>query len=313
MSNKSVEYEFKPIRRYVTPAPLPYILSEEDLPKNQKIVVFLPHSDDGRYFGVCLYLLNKNNDVKIVVMSPGDHGVDGEMTKSDKIRKRWGEAICWAEMLGYTEKQIVAFRADATYNSQKMHEADMQKMHWLLEYEKPTMVFVPHISDTAQAINFYTNKMVIHASVCRLKDAHKENNRSKPSILVIEYPTNHVPILPPSDKNLIVVFSNPSLADIKHEANKAHESQSTLGFEIAEKFVEAIDATTEAERLHQLNKQRRHARYLSNMDTEVDASTSRGEHFGITKIGVKGIPFRVIQERVKFPLSKKDQKLWERK
>lgn len=312
MCDKSIcEYKFQPVERYVAPAPVPYILSEENLPRDHKVLVFLPHSDDGRYFGSSLYLMNKTNDVKIIVMSTGYHGVDEDLSKSKKIEKRWGETRCWAEMLGFKPSQLIDFRADNTYEKQKIDNTDMQKLHWLLEYEKPTMIFVPHMADTAQPINFNTRAMVVACTFNRLRDKHKENHSTK-SILVVEYPTNHVPIIPPSDKNCIVVFSDNGLAEIKHEANKAHESQVASGFDITERFVEAVEAVTEADSISHFCKQRRKIHALSGV--EVDPMKSRGEQFSITKVHVKSdkTPI-IIEERLKFPLCKRDDKLWNNK
>jgi len=303
-------YQTKAVQRYVVPAPIPHIITEKDLPKNHKIIVILPHSDDGRYFGSSLFFLNKTNDVKIVIISSGHHGVDTNISKDRKIEQRWEEAISWAVMLGYEAEQLIDFRADNTYNKEMIDNADMQKLHWFMEYEKPSFIFVPHISDTAQAINYNSRTMAIRAISCWITDKHKRNSRDKKSIFIAEYPTNHVPILPPSDKNFIVMFTNPSIAEIKHKANKCHVSQKSTGFEMTERMVEAIETVTEAEDVYQANKHRKYAKYLSDVD--VDSNTSRGEQFGITKIAVKiihSVPF-IVEERLKFPLNKSDTNRW---
>ena len=307
---ESKEYQFRTVQRYVVPAPIPHIITEKDLPRNHKIIVILPHSDDGRYFGSSLHFLNKINDVKIVVMSPGHHGVETNISKNKKIQQRWNEAVSWAKMLGYEKEQLVNFRADKTYNKETIDNSDMQKLHWFMEYEKPSFIFFPHISDTAQAINFNSRNMTMRALSCWITDRHKRNSRDKKPTLIAEYPTNHVPILPPSDKNFIVMFTDPSIAEIKHQANKCHVSQKDTGFEITERMVEAIETVTEAEDIYQANKRRKCARYLSDID--VDSNTSRGEQFGITKVSIKvirSVPF-IIEERLKFPLSKSDKNRW---
>ena len=56
--------------------------------------------------------MNKINNVKIVIISPGHHGVDENIPKQKKMEKRWSEAVCWAECLGYTPDQLIDFRAD---------------------------------------------------------------------------------------------------------------------------------------------------------------------------------------------------------
>jgi len=304
------EYQIKAVQRYVVPAPIPHIITEKDLPKNHKIIVILPHSDDGRYFGSSLFFLNKINDVKIVIMSTGHHGVETNISKDKKIQQRWDEAVSWAKMLGYEKEQLVDFRADKTYSRETIDNADMQKLHWFMEYEKPTLIFLPHISDTAHAINFNSRTMTIRAISCWITDRHKRNSSDKKPVLIAEYPTNHVPILPPSDKNFIVMFTDPLITEMKHKANKCHISQKSTGFGMTERMIEAIETVTEAEDIYQANKRRKHAKYLSDVD--VNADTSRGEQFGITKIAVKiihSIPF-IIEERLKFPLNKSDTNKW---
>jgi LmbE family N-acetylglucosaminyl deacetylase len=304
------EYQFKPVQRYVVPAPIPHIVTEKKLPRNHKILVVLPHGDDGRYFGSTLSLLNKTNDVKIVIMSPGYHGVETNISKNKKIKQRWDEAVAWAKMLGFKIEQLVDFRADKTYKKETIDNTDMQKLHWFMEYEKPTLIFLPHISDTAHAINYNSRVMTIRALSCWMTDRHKRNSRDKKPILIAEYPTNHVPILPPSDKNFIVTFTDPSIAEIKHQANKCHVSQKDTGFEMTERMVEAIETVTEAEDIYQAHKRRKRARLLS--DVCLDSNTSRGEQFGITKFSIKmmrSVPF-IVEERLKFPLSKSDKNKW---
>ena len=304
------EYQFKSVLRYIVPAPIPHIITEKDLPKNHKMLVILPHSDDGRYFGASLSFLNKKNDVKLVVMSTGHHGVDTDISKNKKIQQRWNEVTCWAKMLGFDTKQLVDFRADKTYSKESIDDSDMQKLHWFMEYEKPSFVFIPHISDTGHAINYNVRMMAIRALTRWIKDRHQRNSRDKKTILIAEYPTNHVPILPPSDKNFIVMFTDPSIAEIKHQANKCHVSQKSTGFDITERMVEAIEIVTEAEDVYQANKHRKYAKYLS--DVNVNTDKSRGEHFGITKIAVRvmhSVPF-IIEERLKFPLNKSDANKW---
>jgi LmbE family N-acetylglucosaminyl deacetylase len=302
------KYHFQPVGRFTTPAPIPYIMTEKDLPSNQKILVFLPHSDDGRYFGCSLYLMNKKNDIRIVVMSPGYHGVDDNISFERKIELRWKEVIKWSETLSFRNDQILNFRADNTYNTQQIDKSEMMKLNRLIEVERPSMVFMPHISDTAQAINYNTRNMVMESIVLHIGKNYKKNLKTGQKIFVVEYPTNHVPFLPPSDKNFIVTFSDPTIANVKHKANEAHASQSMACIDITGKFVEAVEAISEAETLHQMHKRRRYAECLSGV--EINPRTSRSEHFGITLIKIKKNTDSIIEERLEFPLSKDVMKLW---
>jgi LmbE family N-acetylglucosaminyl deacetylase len=298
---------FRPVRRNVFPAPIPYIFTEKDLPANQKLLVFLPHSDDGRYFGCSLNLTNKTNDILIVIISPGYRGVDAAVEREEKIRMRWEEALNWAGTLGFKKEQLVNFRADRTYSGQKVHREDQKRLCALFEREKPTAVFMPHISDTAQAINYNTRRIVLKAALRTLRDLAGKNRKAGP-LLLFEYPTNHVPLLPPSDKNFMVFFSDPQTVQIKHKSNLAHQSQSEACFDIQGKFAEAMMAISEADTLHQASKRRHLSECLSGV--EVNPHTSRGEHFGVTKITVDREKRLLVETRILFPLSGEDKRLW---
>jgi len=300
-------YLFKPVKRNTFPSPLPFILTEEYFPKNQKMLVFLPHSDDGRYFGCSLHLMNKHNQVKIIIMSPGNYGVEGDMSEEEKTEIRWQEALRWSQLLGFRKDQLIAFRADKTYKTQKMNLAELQRLETFIGNEQPTMVFMPHICDTAQAINYHTRTMVMKALVAYLQPDGKRRNK-QPALFVVEYPTNHVPLIPPSDRNCIVVFSDPKMANIKHTANEAHKSQQRSFFYITEKMLEAVQAVAEADKLRYMNRRRQYADSLSAVG--VDPRKSRSEHFGVTKIWLDAKKKTIVEERLVFPLSKENKKLW---
>jgi LmbE family N-acetylglucosaminyl deacetylase len=301
-------YHFKSVKRFVFPAPVPYIFREDDLLRNHKIMVCLPHSDDGRYCGCTLHLLNKNNDMRIVIVSPGYRGVEEPQSIDQKTELRWKEALSWAEKLGFRADQIINFRADKTYRTQRINGKDMRRLFALYEKEKPTAVFLPHISDTAQAINYHTRKMVMKAVLHGLK-LQAENNQEKiKPVLLFEYPTNHVPLLPPSDKNLTIFFEDPNLAKIKHDANLAHKSQSIAYFDIQGKFAEAMMAIEQADTIYHASKRLHLAESLSSV--EVNPQTSRGEHFGVTKISLQKARRLFTEERIRFPLSNGDKRLW---
>lgn len=293
---------FQPIKRSVFPAPPIYIHTEADLPRKQKILVFLPHSDDGRYFGCSLYLLNKSNDVCIIVMSPGNHGVDGDMSDEEKIRIRWSEAKSWAKILEFDEKQLINFRADRTYNGRRIFREEQKRLDEVISKEKPTMIFIPPISDTAQPMNYYTRKMVVHSMLNWLTISFRKFPRENRSVYVVEYPTNHVPFLPPSDRNYIVFFTNPTLANVKHEANKMHISQASSCYDFNARVVEAMQAVSDADMLHHVtNWRRRFAESLEGI--KVDPHTSRGEHFAVTRLTVQEKPQKIVEMRLIFPLS----------
>jgi LmbE family N-acetylglucosaminyl deacetylase len=301
-------YGFDPVKRFVVPAPVPFLVTEKDLPRHHRILVILPHSDDGRYFGSTLYLMNKRNRIKVIIMSPGYHGVDMDLTVEQKIRLRWTEALRWARTLGLKKSQMVNFRADRTYNTQQINDGELDRLRRLIRRESPTMVFIPHLSDTAQAINHNARAMVVESLLGWIEKVHNRNPRHYRPVIIVEYPTNHVPILPPSDKNFVIFFTRPEATALRREANLEHRSQSPACFDITEKLVEALHAISEADTLHYLHKRRQVAECISGIT--VDPRTSRGEHFGVTLMRVKGDPPAVVEERIVFPLSAGNLRIW---
>jgi LmbE family N-acetylglucosaminyl deacetylase len=301
-------------------APVPYIHTEAGLPIGQKALVFLPHSDDGRYIGCSLSLMNKrsgpgerpSNDMRIIIVASGYRSVEGNLSKEEKAETRQRETLRWADLLGYRPEQVLFFGAEETYEARRgILPRDQERMDALVAAEAPTLVFVPHLSDTAQHINYYARKMVMRAVTRWLAEGHA-HGRSDRDVIVMEYPTNHVPILPPSDKNFIIAFTDPALAERKHEANKAHKSQDAKGFDVMEKFIEAIDALRESDDVFQISRAgRRFSRALS--DVRPNPRRSRGEHFGVTRLLIR--PSRdgeavIVEERLKFPLNAASRLRW---
>jgi hypothetical protein len=303
-------YPFFPVKRFVTPAPVPFLATEETLPSRHRILVFLPHSDDGRYFGGSLHLLNRRNAVRIVVMSPGFLGVDQDLPVEDKTRLRWEEAVSWARVLGFKTEQLIDFRADRTYTSQSIDEGEMERLRCFVSDQAPTMVFIPNLSDTAQAINYNTRAMVVASLLSFIENDHRRSPSGFSPLLMVEYPTNHVPILPPSDRNFVIFFNDAVLTRLRREANLEHRSQSTSCFDITESLVEAVHAISEADTIHYLRKRQSCAEGPRGIT--VDPRTSRGEHFSITRLDVKGEPHAIVELRLEFPLSETDTQIWNR-
>ena len=312
------EVKVRWVRRNRPIAPVPYIQTEDGLPTGQRVFVFLPHSDDGRYIGGSLYLMNRRrngrplNRVDIVMMASGYRGVKGELSRDEKSDVRKSEAACWAETLGFRRRQVVFFDAEGTYEGRKgIRPNDQERMDGLIACERPTMVFLPHISDTARHITFYTRQMVLKSAVRWL--AHRQvEGEEEPGVFVVEYPTDHVPLLPPSDKNLIVAFTDTFYAELKHQANKAHVSQEPKQFDLMEKFVEAIEALGESDDASQMSRAgQRFSRLLS--DVPVNPRQSRGEHFGVTCLhgaGRDGNACSIVESRLQFPLDPETRDRW---
>ncbi len=301
-------YGFRPVSRFVTPAPVPYIATEKELPRNHRILVFLPHSDDGRYCGATLHLLNPGNRMAIVIMSPGYQGVDQDIPLEAKAEVRWSEARRWAEVLGFTESQLINFRADQTYASQQIDPGELDRLTQLVLAERPTMVLVPPLADTAQAINYNMRAMVFRSLLLRVEQERRTAGAAYRPVIVVEYPTNHVPILPPSDKNFVLFFTDPRVTELRRQANLEHQSQNPAHFQLTERMVEAMHAIAEADTLRYLQKRRHVAERLVGVC--IDPRTSRGEHFGVTRLCVAGDPPVIVEERMAFPLSDADRALW---
>jgi LmbE family N-acetylglucosaminyl deacetylase len=304
------------VRRNRPVGALPFIIQEEGLPRDQRILVFLPHSDDGRFIGATLAMLNREegerprNRVRIVVVCPGYRSVEGDLTNEEKARVRRDEALCWGKELGFGPEQMIFFGADKTYARRRCDRDDRARMMRLIRKERPTMVFLNHISDVAQYANHCTRTMVLGAVAGWLAEG-RLGGRGSGEVLLVEYPTLYVPILPPADKNVIVAFSDPAFTLIKYRAEQCHRSQQTKYLEMLGKLVEAIDVLSGADAVCEARRAgERFARHLS--EVALNPVKSKGEHFGVTRLRVgetRGVP-AVLEERLQFPLSESDRKHW---
>jgi LmbE family N-acetylglucosaminyl deacetylase len=295
---------------------LPFIIREDDLPRGQRILVFLPHSDDGRFIGATLSLLNRaeggqpRNRVRIVVVCPGYRSVEGDMTNEEKGRLRRGEALCWARELGFDPGQVLFFGAEKTYARRRCEREEQARMDQLIREERPTLVFLTHVSDVAQHANHCTRTMALNA-LTRWLAEEVQSGHGEREAMVVEYPTLYVPILPPSDKNVIVAFSDPAIAQIKHRADLCHRSQERKYLEMLGRLVEAIDVLSGADAVCEARRAgKRFAKHLSTVG--LNPVKSKGEHFGVTKLRggqARGAP-TIVEEKLQFPLSAHDGKNW---
>jgi LmbE family N-acetylglucosaminyl deacetylase len=183
-------------------------------------------------------------------------------------------------------------------------------MDRLIREELPTLVFLPHISDVAQHANHCTRTMVLNAVTRGLAEESRSGHGER-EVLVVEYPTLYVPILPPSDKNVIVAFSDPAIAQTKHRADLCHHSQERKYLEMLGRLVEAIDILSGADAVCEARRAgTRFARHLSTV--ALNPVKSKGEHFGVTKLRIgqtRGKP-AIVEEKLQFPLSALDGKSW---
>ena len=304
------------VRRNRPVGALPFIIREDELPRNQRVLVFLPHSDDGRFIGGTLSLLNRaeagrpRNRVKIIVVCPGYRSVEGQLTNQQKGEIRRGEALCWSRELGFAPEQVLFFGAEKTYAKRRCDTGDQARMDLLVREELPTTVFLPHISDVAQHANHCTRTMVLNALV-RWMGGEERSGSSAREVLIVEYPTLYVPILPPSDKNVIVTFGDTAIAQIKHRADLCHHSQERKYLEMLGRLVEAIDVLSGADVVGEARRAgERFARHLSTV--ALNPVKSKGEHFGVTKLRMEPAPGKpdIVEEKLHFPLSERDEEHW---
>jgi LmbE family N-acetylglucosaminyl deacetylase len=236
--------------------------------------------------------------------------VEGDMTNEEKGQLRRSEALCWAQELGFDPGQVLFFGADKTYARRRCESGEQERMDRLIQEEIPTVVFLPHISDVAQHANHCTRTMVLNA-VTRWLREEVRSGRGGREVLVVEYPTLFVPILPPSDKNVIVAFSDPAIAQTKHRADLCHHSQERKYLEMLGRLVEAIDVLSGADAICEARRAgTRFARHLSTV--ALNPVKSKGEHFGVTKLRVehaRGEP-TIVEEKLQFPLSARDGENW---
>jgi LmbE family N-acetylglucosaminyl deacetylase len=295
---------------------LPFIIHEDGLPRDQRILVFLPHSDDGRFIGSTLSLLNRaedgkpRNQVRIVVVCPGYRSVEGDMTKEEKGRLRRDEALCWARELGFDPAQLLFFGADRTYARRRCEREEQARMDRLVREERPTLIFLPHISDVAQHANHCTRTMVLNAVTGWMAEEVRAGHRDR-EVMVVEYPTLYVPILPPADKNVIVAFSDPAIAQTKYRADLCHHSQERKYLEMLGRLVEAIDVLSGADAVCEAKRAgTRFTRHLSTV--ALNPVKSKGEHFGVTKLRVgqaRGAA-TIVEKKLQFPLTGRDGEAW---
>lgn len=292
--DKQRELEMKVywIERNQPPAPIPGIITEDELPSQPKALFFLPHSDDGRYAGATLSYMNDTtrtiptNKIKIVLMTPGYHGVTEDISKEQKNKKRFEEFMNWGQVLGFDNTQLILFNAEKTYETSAVCEEDQARMNQYIQQESPTMIFLPHISDIAQSINFNTRNIVLNAAQAWMTDEYNKGNFSI-KVTIAEYPTNHVPILPPSDKNLVVVFGKRLYIERKRAANKEHKTQRGRNFQVMEQLQEAIDTVLSADDVDRVQKAACRLDCNTLQPLCLDPLRSRCEHFGITRLSVQ--------------------------
>lgn len=298
------------VRRNWPVGAVPYIIREDDLPRNQKVLVFLPHSDDGRFIGATLSQMNRaegdrrRNEMRIVVVCPGYHCIEaGLLSEAEKVQLRWDEALCWGQALGFGSEQMIYFGAERSYALRRRVVQDQRRMDDYIRQEQPSMVFVPHKSDVAQHTNASSRAMVLN-SLTRWIGRAGDAEEQRKSVFVVEYPTLHVPILPPTDKTIIVAFNDPCFTEIKHAANRCHKSLETKHFDMMGRFVEAIDALSGADTV--LEARRTGDRETCRIsDVSLNPVKSRGEHFGVTRLRLemqRTGPV-IFEERIIFPLS----------
>jgi len=299
------------------PAPMTHITTEEGLPTGQRVLVFWPHSDDGIYSGATLAFMNareletkkRKNRVKIAMVSPGYKGVHGEGTPKEKSERRWAEAVAAGYMLGFDEnKHMINFNAVKTYRERRIHKADQRRMDALVRREAPTLVMLPSTLDTEQEININTRRMVMRSLRRWLSREYAAGRRGH--VVIMEYPTNHVPLLTPSARNYAIEFTHPGHVTMKHEANKAHMSQDDRHLWQRGKFVEAEQTLREADQLdHMRRLSRKTERNLRGLD--IDPNTGRGEEYLLTRLGVemkRGKPV-MVHRMLKTPLSASDRRM----
>ncbi|HEY5999105.1 MAG TPA: PIG-L family deacetylase [bacterium] len=295
---------------------IPFIIWEEELPRGQRVTAFLPHADDGRFIGASLSLLNRTeagaprNRVRIAIVCPGYRSVEGAQSIEEKSRLRAEEAVDWARELGYAPEQVMQFRADRTYARRRVDRGEQARMHQLIREERPTMVLLNNVADVAQHANHCTRIMVLRSLTAWLAEEASRADGAR-EVLIVEYPTLYVPILPPADKNVIVAFRDPAFVQIKHRANRCHRSQDAKYLEMLGKLVEAVDVLSGADVVCEARRAgTRFSKRLSAV--ALDPVRSRGEHFGITRLRlVAGRPEpTIVEERVPFPLSAEDVESW---
>ncbi len=123
------------------------VLTQDDLPKKERILVIAPHPDDASIsLGGIIAGLSKYNKVHIAIMTTGYRSMIRDASQKEVIATREQEARAESRVLNTTPHFIRAQFYDAKNQTQAIKK-DTQTLLSLCNRVKPTLIFVPQKND----------------------------------------------------------------------------------------------------------------------------------------------------------------------
>jgi len=284
------------------------IISETELPKNHRILCFLPHPDDVRFIGCCLKTLSLDNELMLIIMASGHHAIlKQEMSVEKKKEIRKEEMRAWSETIAISGQTLHFLEAEETYERKTITEEDQDKVTRLIRNENPSMIMIPHRDDVLQAVNRCTRTMVGRGVAAGIPEREQRQERVTP-LLILEYPTLYNPFISFKYRNLNVLITDSELSEKKHRANKAFRSLDRTYIDLTERCVEAYDASCLSEYVSQYNSR---CTITSHIQC-IDARQCRCEHYHISILRHKEQEGTLLlcQQSLEYPLASREKRIY---
>jgi len=187
----------------------------KQLPKNKKIIVISPHSDDiSISLGATVSILAKENTVVPILFFTGHRGVAKE---SERIATdiRENEMKAEAKILGM-EHPIFLRLKSYDKESQEVQEDEILKVEQIIAKERPDVIFLPKKDDLQPR-----HKLATQITLKALKQPNLKVGTKKPILFFYENPWS---LFMPFEFNVIFILSKRDVLK-KIEAVKQHVSQ----------------------------------------------------------------------------------------
>jgi len=187
----------------------------KQLPKNKKILVVSPHSDDVAIsLGGTVSVLAKENKVTPVLFFTGHRGVAGESERmATSIREN--EMKAESKILGIEQPIFLRLKS---YNEEahETKEEEVLLVEQIIEKEKPDVIFLPKKDDLQPR-----HKLATQIMLKALKQPNLKTGAKKPVLFFYENPWS---LFGAQEFNVVFILSKKDVLN-KIEAVKKHISQ----------------------------------------------------------------------------------------
>lgn len=120
------------------------IITEENLPRNKKVVIISPHPDDSAIGpGATMVMLSKKNKVHTFVMTTGHRSYIPNTTKEERANIREDEVLAESAILK-SEPHLLRL---GYYDDEKELDNDLKILEQKLKKINPDIVMIPQIKD----------------------------------------------------------------------------------------------------------------------------------------------------------------------